>query len=95
MEHNAETCTDGMMVILLLPIKLLMLLCDIDYVQISIDLAHEYVKLGRMERASLVYGQTISTARNSQISEETRVFLFLRFAESSAIIGNVLQRYDV
>ena len=94
MERNADTCTNGMMVILLLRIKLLMLLCDIDYVKISIDLAHEYVKLGRMERATLVYGQTVSSTSNSHILEGTRVFLFLRFAESSAIIRNVLQKYD-
>jgi separase len=94
MEHNAESDTDGMIASLQSIFSRIPNL-DIDYVRISVDLAHEYVKLGRLGKASLLYSQTLSTAKNSRVSEQTRVFFFLRFAESSAIVGNVLQRYSV
>lgn len=69
------------------------LLTELVYIWVCVDLAHEYVKLGRLEKASLVYNSTLPVAQNPSISisEEARVFFYLRFAESLAMAGSILQ----
>jgi len=63
------------------------------YIWVCVDLAHEYVKLGRLEKASSVYNNTLPMVQNTNIpiSEEARVFFYLRFAESLAMAGSILQ----
>jgi separase len=63
------------------------------YIWVCVDLAHEYVKLGRLEKASSVYNNTLPMVQNASvsISEEARVFFNLRFAESLAMAGSILQ----
>jgi separase len=68
-------------------------LTELVYVWVCVDLAHEYVKLGRLEKASSVYNSTLPMVQNASIpiSEEARVFFYLRFAESLAMAGSILQ----
>jgi len=68
-------------------------LTELVYIWVCVDLAHEYVKLGRLEKASSVYNNTLPIVQNASISisEEARVFFNLRFAESLAMAGSILQ----
>jgi len=68
-------------------------LIELVYIWVCVDLAHEYVKLGRLEKASLVYNSTLPIVQNASvsISEEARVFFYLRFSESLAMAGSILQ----
>lgn len=64
-----------------------------DFVKISVDLAHEYVKLGKTQKGVNVYRHTLSSVKDVEICAETRVFYLLRFAESQALMGSILKRY--
>ena len=60
-------------------------------VQLSIQLAHEYVKLGKLRDAGVVYKRSLSSLHIQTASNETRVVLLLRHAESLIKIGDVNQ----
>lgn len=60
---------------------------------LSIDLAHEYVKLGKMAKASAIYGQTLIVIRNNEASAEVRTLFLLRYSESLALVNNISRRY--
>ena len=62
------------------------------YIVTSVDLAHEYVKLGKTAKASTIYGQALIAIRNGGPSDELRTIFLLRYAESLAIVNNVLRR---
>lgn len=64
-----------------------------DYVQASMDLATEYVKLGKTQRAANIYAHVYNVAKNAYVREETRVLYYLRYAELFATMGNVLKGY--
>jgi hypothetical protein len=64
----------------------------IGYIMASVDLAHEYVKLGKIRRASAIYNQSLSSVRSGSLSDETKVRYLLRYAESLVAADNVLQR---
>jgi separase len=68
------------------------MICNQEFVQLSIQLAHEYVKLGKLSEAGCVYKRSLSPTRTQTISNETRVVLLLRHAESLTKIGDVDQR---
>ena len=61
---------------------------------LSIDLAHEYVKLGKMAKASTIYGQTLAVVRNNEPTAEIRTLFLLHYSESLALMNNVLRRCD-
>ncbi|KAJ3553303.1 hypothetical protein NM688_g3687 [Phlebia brevispora] len=62
-----------------------------DFVKISVDLAHEYVKLGKTEKGANVYKHTLNMVKGLPLSEETRVLYLLRYSESLAVTGNILK----
>jgi separase len=62
------------------------------YITASVDLAHEYVKLGKTGKASVIYGQTLIAVRSGGPSDEVRTVFLLRYSESLATVGNVLRR---
>ena len=64
----------------------------IGYVAVSVDLAHECLKLGKTKRASAIYGQALNAVGSGQISDEVCTRFFLRYAESLASVDNVLRR---
>ncbi|KZT24871.1 hypothetical protein NEOLEDRAFT_1134566 [Neolentinus lepideus HHB14362 ss-1] len=61
------------------------------YVKACVDLAHEYVGLGKIERASKIYGQALTVVRSQQASEEAAILFLLRYAESLAITDSILR----
>jgi separase len=63
----------------------------VEFVQLSIQLAHEYVKLGKLRDAGGVYKRSLSSTHIQTVSNETRVVLLLRHAESLIKIGDVNQ----
>ena len=70
------------------------LLRTLGYISASIDLAHEYVKLGKMKRAAMIFNLALEVVRNRQASPEVSSAFLLRFAESLALIEDVSRRYD-
>ena len=62
-----------------------------EFVQLSVQLAHEYVKLGKLRDAGVVYKRSLSSTHVQTVSNETRVVLLLRHAESLIKIGDVNQ----
>ena len=88
-ERNLTTQPDGKIVH---PDTLITLTVGVvEYVQASIDLAAEYVKLGKTKRAANVYAHVYNTAKNSFIRDETKVLYYLRYAELFGTVGNVLK----
>lgn len=65
----------------------------VGYLATSVDLAHEYVKLGKTGKASTIYGQALIAVRNGEPSDEIRTSFLLRYSESLATVNNVLRRY--
>jgi len=65
-------------------------------VKASVELAHEYIKLGKTERAATVFGRALAFGRNPahKLSDEIRIMFLLRYAESLAIVSNTEKRYD-
>ena len=63
------------------------------YLVASIELAHEYVKLGKTGKSSTVFGQALIAVRNGQPSDEIRATFLLRYSESLAVVNNVHRRY--
>ena len=64
---------------------------DEEFVQLSVQLAHEYVKLGKLRDAGVVYKRSLSSTHVQTAPSETRVVLLLRHAESLVKIGDVNQ----
>ncbi|KAF8155999.1 cysteine peptidase C50 [Crassisporium funariophilum] len=65
------------------------------YVAASIDLAHEYVALGKMKRAATIFNQALEVVRSGQASQEISIMFLLRFAESLALIDDVPKSSNV
>ncbi|TFK52052.1 hypothetical protein OE88DRAFT_1807932 [Heliocybe sulcata] len=61
------------------------------YVKACVDLAHEYVKLGKIRKAGRIYGQALTVVRSQQASEEAAILFLLRYAESLALADNMLR----
>ncbi|KAJ3487975.1 hypothetical protein NLJ89_g11660 [Agrocybe chaxingu] len=59
------------------------------YVTASIELAHEYVTLGKPKRAASIFNQALEVVRSEQASPDVSVRFLLRFAESLALIDDV------
>ena len=63
-----------------------------DFIQLSVQLANEYVKLGKLREAVGVYKRSLSPTQIQTVSGDTRVVLLLRHAESLTRIGDIGQR---
>jgi len=62
------------------------------YVIASLELAHEYVTLGKMKRAITIFNQALEIVRRGEVSDEVAVRFLLRFAESLAVVEDVPKR---
>ena len=49
------------------------------------DLAHEYVTLGKTRRAGLIFNRVLHAVKSNKVSDEISLSFFLRFAESLAL----------
>lgn len=67
----------------------------LDYIKACIDLAHEYVKLGRTEKAGGLYNHAVGLVNQPTAGDQLRILFFLRYTESLALTGNVRQRYFI
>ncbi|KAF8623833.1 hypothetical protein AX15_006159 [Amanita polypyramis BW_CC] len=61
------------------------------YISASIDLAHEYVKLGKLRRASAVFNHASTSVRSGQVSNDICSLFLLRYAEALAVLEDVPQ----
>ena len=62
------------------------------YIVASIDLAHEYVALGKMRRASSIFNHALEVVRGRHASPEVAVRFLLRYSESLAMVEEVSKR---
>lgn len=62
-----------------------------DFIQVSLDLGHEYAGLGKTERAANIYASVRHCLNSSAVPDELRAIYFLRYAELLGTIGNVLK----
>ncbi|KAM6503193.1 cysteine peptidase C50 [Amanita muscaria] len=65
------------------------------YVSASIDLAHEYVKLGKLRRASAVFNHALNSVRSGQVSDDICALFLLRYAEAFAVLEDVHQSSSI
>ncbi|KAI0747689.1 peptidase family C50-domain-containing protein [Daedaleopsis nitida] len=61
------------------------------YVSLTIDTAHEYVKLGRAEKAVSVLAHVLPGIRSGSLSQEVAITFLLRYSEALAATGEVLK----
>jgi len=64
----------------------------IGYVLASLDLAHEYVVLGKLKRASSIFYPALDIVRTGQASDDVSVRFLLRFSEAMSIMDDVPKR---
>ncbi|KAG0699186.1 peptidase family C50-domain-containing protein [Suillus ampliporus] len=60
------------------------------YIMICVDLASEYVKLGKTKRADSIFARSSATLKSSNVSDEIYISYLLRYAEILALGNNVL-----
>jgi separase len=68
------------------------LIRTIGYVNASLELAHEYVTLGKLKRAITIFNQALEIVRGGGVSDDVAVRFLLRFAESLAVLEDVSKR---
>ncbi|EAU89520.1 cysteine-type endopeptidase [Coprinopsis cinerea okayama7 len=59
------------------------------FIVCSLELAYEYVQLGKLKRATTIFGTALDVVRAGDASEEISAFYLLRFAEALAMAGEV------
>ncbi|KAF8878488.1 peptidase family C50-domain-containing protein [Gymnopilus junonius] len=59
------------------------------YILASLDLAHQYVALGKLKRATSIFNPALEMVRSGQASGDIAVQFLLRFSESLAVIEDV------
>ena len=92
MEKFAETRPDGQSPLFPVFIRPVTCIVVIDFVRLSVDLAHEYVKLGKTKKGAAIYKHTLGVVKSLSWSEETKMLYLLRYSESLASTGDVLKR---
>lgn len=63
------------------------------YSVICVDLAHEYMKLGKSKRASALFNKCANLLKMGDVPDEVRLQYLLGRAEVLALGGNVPARY--
>jgi len=63
-----------------------------EFVRLSVQMAHEYAKLGKLRDAGVVYKRSLNPTQIQKASNDTRVVLLLRHAETLSKTGEVGQR---
>ncbi|KAG1748438.1 peptidase family C50-domain-containing protein [Suillus paluster] len=59
------------------------------YITICVDLASEYVKLGKTKRANSIFARSSAALKLNDVSDEIRIRYLLRYAEILALGNNV------
>ncbi len=63
------------------------------YVSLTIDTAHEYIKLGRAEKAVSVLAHVLPAIRSGSLPQDAVILFLLRYSEALAATGEVLKAY--
>jgi len=63
-----------------------------EYIISSLDLAHEYVTLGKLKRAASIFNLALEVVRNHEAPPDISVRFLLRFSESLAIFEDIPAR---
>ncbi|KAG1861269.1 peptidase family C50-domain-containing protein [Suillus subluteus] len=61
------------------------------YITVCVDLASEYVKLGRTKRANSIFARSSAVLKSSDVFDEVRISYLLRYAEILALGNNILE----
>ncbi|KAG6813285.1 hypothetical protein H0H92_012440 [Tricholoma furcatifolium] len=56
------------------------------YITSSVDLAHEYILLGKTRRAATIFDLTLDIVKSDKTSLEASAYFYLRYAESLALM---------
>ena len=62
------------------------------FIVCSLELAYDYAQLGKLKRATGIFGTALEVVRSGETSPEISAFYLLRFAEALSIAGNVEKR---
>jgi separase len=65
-----------------------------DYINVCIELALEYMKLGKTKRATALFNHTLTAVKSGKASEDVCVMFYLRHAESLALAEDISKRYN-
>ncbi|KAF9552923.1 hypothetical protein CPC08DRAFT_822591 [Agrocybe pediades] len=65
------------------------------YVLASLDLAHEYVVLGKLKRASSIFYPALDIVRSGKASNDVAVRFLLRFSEAMALMDDAPKSYEI
>ncbi len=63
-----------------------------EYISVTVQLASEHVRLGKLRRATKLFNQVLPIVKQGQTSPEAALTFFLRFAEASSVSENFEQR---
>lgn len=63
------------------------------YSVICVDLAHEYIKLGKSKRASALFNKCANVLKAGEVPDEVRLQYLLGHAEVLALGDNIPARY--
>ncbi|KAJ7271936.1 peptidase family C50-domain-containing protein [Mycena haematopus] len=66
-----------------------------DYINVCIELALEYTKLGKTTRATALFKHTLSAVKSGKVSDDVCVILYLRYAESLALSEDIAKSSDL
>ncbi|KAJ7709735.1 peptidase family C50-domain-containing protein [Mycena rosella] len=66
-----------------------------DHVSASVELALEYMKLGKIKRATFLFTHTLNAVKSGNISEDVCVMFYLRHAESLALAEDASRSSDL
>ena len=58
---------------------------------LTIDTAHEYVKLGRAEKAVSILAHVLPAVRSGSLPQDVAIIFLLRYSEALAVAGEVLK----
>ncbi|KAI0691256.1 peptidase family C50-domain-containing protein [Cerioporus squamosus] len=61
------------------------------YVSLTIDTAHEHVKLGRAEKAVSILAHVLPAVRSGSLPQDVAILFLLRYSEALAAAGEVLK----
>lgn len=59
---------------------------------ICIDLASEYVKLGKTKRANSIFARSLAVLKSSDVSDEIHISYLLKYGEILALGNNIPAR---
>ncbi|KAJ7449960.1 cysteine peptidase C50 [Mycena latifolia] len=66
-----------------------------DYASASVELALEYMKLGKTKRATILFTYTLNAVKSGNVSDDVCVMYYLRHAESLALAEDVARSSDL